>query len=525
MKPSIASQRVSVARQNAASYFVDRHAQEGDAHRAAILHDLGQITYGELARSVSQVGNRLLEIGVLPEQRVLLHLHDGPEWVYFFMGAIKAGAVAVPVNSYCTTEQLAFYLNDSRARIVVTHRRYADKISAIKTAPLLEQVLYVEDMAWKVYPTKLAPFPAAPDDSAFWLYTSGSTGVPKAVIHRHAGMIACAEGFARDVLDIKSRDRCYSASKSFFAYGLGNSIIFPFSVGATSVLSSQRSDIGTVIGRLRDFKPTLFFAVPALYSQLLASPLVNRELFSSVRMCVSAGEYLPETLFESWRSRTGQMLYDGIGSTEAMHIFCSNRPRALKAGTSGVPVSGYELKIVDVQGVELGVNEVGRLLVRGKTTAKGYWNRHEANQRSFLGEWLATGDIYQRTEDGYYRYLGREDDVFKSSGMWVSPGEVEQVLLTCPHVREAAVVGVRNAAGTSSPKAFVVLEEPAQGLDAEEMRHEILRHLRTRLSRYKIPEHIEFVPELPKTATGKVSRAELRRSQGESYLPSAASAN
>jgi benzoate-CoA ligase family protein len=501
---------------NAAEFFVDRHAQATGAHRTAILHESGQVTYGELAHAVNQVGHYLRQLGVQPEQRVLLQLHDGPEWVYFFMAALKIGAVAVPVNTFCNTETLAFYLNDSRAPVLVTHRQYADNaLKLTPVAPLLRHIIHVEDAPWRGQGTTLESFPVSPDDSAFWLYTSGSTGLQKAVIHRHSGLLACAEGFCRHVLAINDSDRCYSASKLFFAYGLGNSVLFPFSVGATSILIPGRSDPDTVIRALREFKPTLFFAVPTLYGQLLASPELSRELLAGVRMCVSAGESLQEALFESWRERTGQVLYEGIGTTETLHIFCANHPAAYQRGTSGQPVAGYELRIVDAGGLEVEESTApGRLLVRGETLAKGYWNRHQAQQQAFLGEWLATGDIYQRTADGYFKHIGRQDDAFKSSGQWVSPGEIEQALLSYPHAKEAAVVAVRTTAGAAAAKAFVVLDDGACEPAEEYVREKIYRHLEGRLSRYKIPAFIEFLPALPRTATGKVARAELRRSVG-----------
>lgn len=498
---------------NVVSFFVDRHAQGSRAAHAAILHESGEITYAELAGTINQACNYLLELGVQPEQRVMLHLPDGPEWVFFFMAAIKIGAVAVPVSTFASSAQLAFYLQDSRAKVLVTCRQFAGKSPGCETTPQLDHVVYVDEEPWKRFSRDFPAFQVERDDTAFWLYTSGSTGRQKAVVHRHGAMLACAQSYCRDVLDIRPSDRCYSASKCFFAYGLGNSITFPFSVGATSILCSRPSDAETVVRTIRELKPTLFFGVPTIYQGLLKSTEVSRELFAGVRMCISAGEYLSETLFESWRDRTGQVLFDGIGTTEAMHIFCSNRPGNYKAGTSGLPVQGYELKVVDANGAELGPASVGRLLVRGSTLAAGYWHRHEQTQSSFMGEWLVTGDVYQRTEDGFYRYIGRQDDVFKSSGLWVSPGEIEQTLLTCPHVAEAAVVAIEHQIGTIRAKAFVVLAQAADQADPDSIRQDIFKHLDGRLSRYKMPAEIEFLAALPKTATGKILRAALRRSR------------
>ena len=501
---------------NAASFFVDRHVRGGSAGRDAILHEQGRLTYGELAEEINRVGNFLRGLGVQPEQRIVLQVHDSPEWVFFFMAAIKLGAIAVPVNTFCNADALAFYLSDSRAPVLVTHREYSDSVRNLQgdSARFLRHIIHVEDGAWKAQAPTLEPFDVSAEDGAFWLYTSGTNGVPKAVVHSHAGVVACAGAYCRSVLAVTSSDRCYSASKLFFAYGLGNSVIFPLSAGATSILSPQRSDAESVVRTIREFKPTLFFGVPTLYGQLLRSPQLDHELFAGVRMCISAGEALAEVVFDNWLERTGQVLYEGIGTTEALHIFCSNRPGAYRPGTSGTPVDGYELRIVDARGLDLEGAEAGRLLVRGETLAKGYWNRRAAQAQVFFGDWLATGDIYQRTAEGYFKYIGRQDDAFKASGLWVSPGEIEHVLLSYPLVKEAAVVAVRNSAGTAAAKACVVLSEVAERLGQDHVREEIYRHLEVRLSRYKIPAFIEFLPALPKTATGKISRVELRREPG-----------
>lgn len=507
---------------NAAHFLIDRHVQSGKASRLAIVGAAGEFSYGQLAIVVDQAANHLLRLGVTARQRVVLRLPDSLELVGFFLAALKIGAVAVPVNMFCTNDVLSFYLNDTRAPVLVTHGELANSGDAVRTiGPFLKRVVWVDRDDWKQISTPIESAPVAEDDSAFWLYTSGSTGAQKGVIHRHGGILACARNYCRDVLNITEADRCYSASKSFFAYGLGNSILFPLSVGATSVLNAQRSESDSVIRHIRDYRPTLFFAVPTLYQQLLAAPHVDRELFAGVRMCISAGEALPEALYSRWSERTGQPLYDGIGSTEAMHIFCSNRPGRIRAGSSGVPVQGYELKIVDANNCEVKAGEAGQLLVRGKTFAKGYWNRQEAAQAAFRGEWLATGDIYQQDSDGYFRYLGRQDDVFKSSGMWVSPGEIEEVLLSHTCVREAAVVGIRTGHGLTSAKAFVVLNDADDAADEDSAREVLFAHLRKRLSKYKIPAGIDFLPTLPKTPTGKVSRAELRRRQDTEQMSAA----
>ena len=497
---------------NACDFFLERHLDGSVAARVAMRHSHGEQTYAKLAEVVNRVGNYLLNLGVRPEQRIVLHLKDGPELVYFFLAAIKIGAVAVPVNTFGDIGHLSFFLSDTRAQVLVTHNTSIDKITAIiQSAPFLEHVLYVEDAKWSHESNMLDAFPVNEDDSAFWLYTSGSGGIQKAAMHSHAGMIACARHYPRDVLRINESDRVYSASKMFFAYGLGNSLIFPFSTGASCVLNSERSDPATVITILSEYRPTLFFAVPALYNQLLSSPQVDSALFAGVRMCISAGESLSPVVFDAWYKQTGLPIYDGIGSTEAMHIFCSNRPEANIPGTSGRPVSGYELKIVDDHGTTVAVDGIGQLVVRGETLAKGYWNQRRLNRLTFQGEWLATGDIYQQLADGYFRYVGRQDDVFKSSGLWVSPIEVEQALLSHSSVQEAAVVATKNDIGLTVGKAFVVIKMNADMQGEELLKQQIYDHLKKQLSKYKMPASVEFLSALPKTSTGKIARAELRR--------------
>ena len=471
------------------------------------------MTYAEIAAAVDRAAHYLSwQVGVQPEQRVVLYLPDSPSLVIFFLAVMKIGAVAVPVSTFATAAGLAFYMTDTRARVLVSSSELLRHIPGATRSlgPHLRSVVNVDGDEWQEKCGTVETFPVTQADSAFWLYTSGSTGAQKAVIHRHGAIEACARHYCRDVLAISAADRCYSASKMFFAYGLGNSLFFPFSVGAATVLSSTRSEPEAVIRSIRQHRPTLFFAVPTLYSQLLTNPGVDPGLFASVRMCISAGEPLPESLFHAWRELTGQPLYDGIGSTEALHIFCSNRIDRLRPGSSGTAVHGYDLKIVDAGGQEVGPGESGQLWVRGETTATGYWNRREATHGTFQGEWLATGDIYQKDVDGYFLHLGRKDEVFKSSGQWVSPREIEDALLTHRHTKEAAVVGLRGASGLMMIKAYVVLVDEPGTWSIEEVRHSLRTHLTKRLPKYKLPADIEFLTALPRTPTGKVSRAALR---------------
>jgi benzoate-CoA ligase family protein len=498
---------------NAASFFVDRHVHNGNGEQVAIYSCKQNITYASLAKSVNKIGNYLLKSGTRPEQRVALMLPDSPEFIYCFMAVLKIGAVAVPLNTFCNTQLLKYYLNDSRAETLIAHSDYSSLVLSIQDVdlPYLRRTISYEDLENNTEPDALNPYPLTGDDNAFWLYTSGSEGLQKGVMHRHASMRICAKNYGRGVLRINDNDRVFSTSKMFFAYGLGNSIIFPFSVGASSILIKEKCDPATVRDVIKRFKPTLFFSVPMLYKRLLNDNSIQRELFESVRMCISAGEYLPESIFEAWEKEMGQVIYDGIGSTEAMHIFCSNRIDAYRAGTSGMPVQGYELKVVDDEGNPVALDRIGRLMVRGKTLAKGYWNRYDLSQKAFHGEWLVTGDLYRQSIDGYYKYIGRQGDMFKSSGLWVSPIEIEQVILSHEDVAEAAVVASRNLVGFFVAKAYVVARRLAPDQDINDFKRCLYSYLEKKLSRYKIPESIDVVPCLPTTATGKIARAELRK--------------
>ena len=353
------------------------------------------------------------------------------------------------------------------------------------------------------------PAPTTCDDACFWLYSSGSTGTPKGTVHVHSSMIATAELYGRPVLGIREDDVVFSAAKLFFAYGLGNSLSFPLAVGATAVLMAERPSPASVFERLKTHRPTIFYGVPTLYAAMLAAPQLPKRDEVAMRVCVSAGEALPADLGRRWTEHFGVEILDGIGSTEMLHIFLSNRPGAVRYGTSGKPVPGYQLRVVDDAGKDCELGEIGDLLVAGPSAAAGYWNNRERSRATFAGVWTRTGDKYTVDADGYYTYGGRSDDMLKVGGIFVSPFEVEAALLTHADVLEAAVVGIPDDAQLIKPKAFVVTKPGVQGTPA--LADALKQHVKDRLAPYKYPRWVEFVPELPKTATGKIQRFKLRQ--------------
>ncbi|MDO9708117.1 benzoate-CoA ligase family protein [Paracraurococcus lichenis] len=515
---------------NAVSWLLDRHVAEGRGARAAFLDPHRSLTYAALAEASARFAGALSAAGIGRERRMLMLMLDTVDFPVAFLGAMRAGVVPVPVNTLLTPEQVAYMLADSRAEVLcVSAPCFAALRDVVAAAPDLRLVLVAgldgapqtglpagaRDFAGFVAagPAAPRPVPASPDEVAFWLYSSGSTGAPKGAKHVHGSLRATAETYASDVLGIRAGDLVYSAAKLFFAYGLGNALTFPMSVGATAVLLPDRPTPDAVIGVMRDRQPTIFCGVPTLYAAMLASPALGRGAGSErLRLCISAGEALPEHVGLRWEEVVGAAILDGIGSTEMLHIFLSNRPDLLRYGTSGVAVPGYELRIVDEHEREVAPGEIGELLVRGPSAAEGYWNQREKSRRTFLGEWTRTGDKYVREADGFYRYQGRADDMFKVSGIWVSPFEVEAALMTHPAVQEAAVVGREDADGLVKPMAFLVLKP---GVAADTALLEAMKEtVKARAGAWKYPRWVEVVEELPKTATGKIQRFRLRAALG-----------
>jgi benzoate-CoA ligase family protein len=507
---------------NASGYLVDRHVEAGDGEREAVRAPGEVLSYGRLADRVGQVAAALRGAGVRPEERVVLLMPDSPELLAGILGTMRMGAVAVPVSTMLTGPELTTLVTDARARVLVASRIFAAAAgdAATEAPELTDVVLHGEGDQPAVGPAVRAfdwaeflaggegrdagQYASWEDSPALWLYTSGTTGTPKAAMHRHGSIREVVETYGKQVLGIRPQDRCLSVAKLFFAYGIGNSAFFPLGVGATTVLEPARPTPASIAARVAAERPTLFFGVPTFYSALLASETAD-DTFASVRQGVSAGEPLPASLLHRVRDRFGFEVLDGIGSTEALHIFVSNRPGQVRPGSSGTAVPGYEVQLRDADGSLVGPGEPGGLFVRGPSVATGYWCRDEVTRATFQGEWLRTGDTYLRNEDGTYSYLGRSDDMIKAGGIWVSPAEVEARLMEHPSVAEAAVVAVPDEAGLDKPVACVVAA-PGATVDPDELD----AFCRAGLAAFKRPRQVVEVPELPKTATGKIRRFELR---------------
>jgi 4-hydroxybenzoate-CoA ligase/benzoate-CoA ligase len=506
-------------RYNAASHFVDRHLAEGRGDKIAFIDDQGRHSYADLARRVNQAGNLLKAQGVRMEQRVMLCLLDGIDFPALFFGAIKLGAVPIPVNTLLTTADYDFLLRDSRAVVLVVSAPLLEKFRPIISGqPYLEKILVSgtppagsESLGALLAKAgdRLEAAATTPDDVAFWLYSSGSTGMPKGAMHLQSDLVNTAVLYGDTVLGVGENDLVFSAAKLFFAYGLGNAMTFPLHAGATAVLMAERPTPESVMRTLRTHNPNIFYGVPTLYGAILADPALDRSKGSNrLRICVSAGEALPEDLARRWRERFGVDILDGIGSTEMLHIFCSNTADECRPGSSGRPVPGYELKLLDDDGRPVPAGATGHLLVRGASAAAFYWRNRDKTRRTMQGEWMITGDRYRCDVDGFYWYEGRADDMLKVGGEWVSPIEMENVLMEHVAVNEAAVVGI-NVDGVMRIRAVIILTAPDR--ETPTLKTELQEWCKQRLQRFQYPHRIDFVQELPKTASGKIQRFRLRQ--------------
>jgi benzoate-CoA ligase family protein len=497
---------------NAVTAFLDDTIGGGAGDRPAIVTPAGSITYRALLTQVGRAGNALRGLGVEPEQRVALLLPDGPEWVTTFFGALRIGAVAVPLNTRLRPAAWVAMLRDSRARVLVADAELLTELRpALTELPHLRAVIATGAGATSLQALlaaadpECATEPVSGDDMAFWLYTSGTTGGPKAAVHVHRNLLACRH-YGIDVLQAGEQDRVFATSKLFFAYALGNALLVPFYLGARTYLDPAWPEPAGVLEVLRAFSPTLFFSVPTFYGRLLRAELPT-DAFRSVRACVSAGERLPAELYTAWRERFGVEILDGFGATETIFMVLSNRPGRSRAGSAGVPVPGSEVRLLDAEGHPVADGEPGVLDVRTPSVSPGYWNHLDASRQAFVGGWFRTGDVLTRDADGFYHHGGRDDERFKVAGQWVAPHDVEAVLLSHPGVVDAGVVGTAAEGGLVKPVAFVVSRG---GAEPEALADALAAHAAATLASHQRPRRIRVVEELPRTVTGKLQRYVLR---------------
>ncbi len=504
---------------NAANFLLDRHIKEGRGDKVAIVCQGQKVTYEQVFLEVNRLGNGFRSLGVEMENRVLLLSPDLPELICSILAAMKIGAVPVVTNTMLPAADIAYILNDCRAKVAVVHHSLLPLVEQVqgrleylkhlivigdcKKGQISYQKL-VEDSS-----EELKPALTSKDDSAVWQYSSGTTGTPKGIVHMHKSIFYHFHSHAQGILNITPDDKVFSIAKLFFGYGQGNGLYWPFGAGATTILLPDRPEPENVAELVTRERPTVYCGVPTSYNAILQLPnLKERYDFSSIRICTSAGEALPAAIYQKWLETFGVEIIDGIGSTECFHVFISNRPGQVVSGSTGQPIPGFEAKLVDDQGQEVPPGEIGTLLVKGGSVSAGYWNKHEMTQRTFLGEWVRTGDKFYKDENGYYWFAGRMDDMIKAGGIWVSPIEVEGILVSHPAVLECGVIGAEDKDGLLKPKAFVVLKEGNNPSD--ELTKELQKYVKQNAAPFKYPRWVEYADELPKTPTGKLQRFKLR---------------
>ncbi|MCL6447788.1 MAG: benzoate-CoA ligase family protein [Armatimonadetes bacterium] len=505
---------------NIAVYLLDRHLTEGRGDKVAVFYENRAITYRELVQMANRAGNALLELGVEQENRVMICLPDSPEFLAAYFGAMKIGAVPVPVSTMALPRDYLYYLNDSRAKVLIISEELVPQVGQVRSQlrylkhfvvvgqPQPGQLNFAE-LVDKASPD-LAAAPTSKDDMAFWLYSSGTTGTPKGVVHLHHDLLHFMLPHCREVVGMTPEDVVFCTSKLYFSYGRNNSLDAPFLCGAAVILYPGKPEPEKVFGVIEKRRPTLFYSVPTFYWAMLnyVEQSGKKPDLSSVRACVSAGEALPGVVFERWKETFGLEILDGVGSTDVGMIYLSNRPGQIKPGSSGKLLPGFEGKLVDEEGREVPPGEIGTLWVKNDGITAGYWNKHEKTKQSLCGEWFNTGDQYYQDEEGYFWYVGRTDDMLKPGGIWMSPLEVEGILLAHAAVNEVAVVGYREESGLEKPVAFIVLKEGYQS--SPDLERTLQDFVKSKTAHYKCPRRIFFVPQLPRTASGKVQRYKLR---------------
>lgn len=500
---------------NVAVPFIDRHVEEGRGRSVALRHAGGEVTYAELADNVARAGNVLLGLGLKPGERMIMAAVDDPMFFFVFWGAIKAGIIPIAVSTFIKAPDYKFLAADSECVGFVYSEVLAGEAAAVNgSTPRLRVVLPIDgpdSLASRMANAspRLAPAPTTATTDCFWLYSSGSTGNPKGVVHVHRDMIVTSERYGRCVAGLEPGDVVFCASKLFFSFGFGGGMTFPLWVGATIVLRPERATADLALEQIGKSQASVFFGVPTLYGQMVQALEREPRELTSLRRCLSAGEALPAPIFNRWKQLTGVPILDGIGSTEVLHIFVSNRINDIRPGTSGKPVPGYEVKIIGENGEPAKDGEVGTLWVKGESNARCYWNNPAKTASTMVGEWLNTGDVYYVDAEGYYVNAGRGDDMLKVGAMWCSPIEIESKLLEHPKVREAAVVARADENALVKPAAYLVLNNPDDATD--ETVAELQQFCKQHLSGYKYPRWFHFVGELPKTVTGKIQRFKLRQ--------------